>query len=73
MEHPDHRTADLPITKQDLEQVHECLRTIAPIESRGMKVATRIELAAALMAAACEHTDESGEEDGERQGHTCSP
>ena len=54
-----------PFTKQDLEQVRECLRAIAPIEARGMKVATRIELAAALLAAACEQSFKSGEAIGE--------
>jgi hypothetical protein len=57
-----------PFTKHDLAQVHECLSAIAPIEARGMKVVTQIELAAALMAAACEHAYVSGEEDGERRG-----
>ena len=54
-----------PFTKQDLEQVRECLRAIAPIEARGMKVATRIELAAALLAAACEPSFEGREAIGE--------
>jgi hypothetical protein len=57
-----------PFTKQDLAQVHECLAAIAPIEERGMKVVTQIELTALLMAAACEHGYASGEEDGERHG-----
>jgi hypothetical protein len=57
-----------PFTKQDLAQVRECLRAIAPIEALGIKVVTQIELAAALMAAACQHAYESGEEDGERDG-----
>jgi hypothetical protein len=51
-----------PFTRQDLRQVHECLNAIAPIEARGMKVITRIELAAALLASACSHGYRSGEE-----------
>ena len=51
-----------PFTQQDFDQVSECLHVIAPIEARGMKVVTRIELAAALLAAACEHGYVSGEE-----------
>jgi hypothetical protein len=51
-----------PYSKQDLNQVHECLRTIAPIEAQGMKVVTQIELAATLLASACEHGYVSGEE-----------
>jgi hypothetical protein len=50
-----------PFTKQDLAQVHECLRAIEPIEARGMKVVTRIELAAALLSHACAYAFESGE------------
>jgi hypothetical protein len=50
-----------PFTKQDLAQVHDCLRAIAPIEARGMKLVTRIELAASFLAHACEHAFESGE------------
>jgi hypothetical protein len=58
-----------PFTQQDLDQVRECLRAIAPIEERGMKVVTRIELAAAFLATACEHGYESGEElDGRGEG-----
>jgi hypothetical protein len=51
-----------PFSQDDLDQVIECLRAIAPIEARGMKVVTRIELAACLLTAACEHGYESGEE-----------
>ena len=44
-----------------MRQVRECLRAIAPIEERRM-VVTRIELAAAFLATACEHGYESREE-----------
>lgn len=58
-----------PFTQQDLDQVRKCLKAIAPIEERGMKVVTRIELAAAFLASACEHGYESGEElDGRGEG-----
>jgi hypothetical protein len=58
-----------PFAQQDLDQVTECLKVIAPIEERGMKVVTRIELAAVLLAAACEHGYASGEEtDGRGEG-----
>jgi hypothetical protein len=53
-----------PFSRQDLAQVHECLRAIAPIEARGMKLVARIELAAALLAAACGHGYQSGDETG---------
>jgi len=42
-----------PFTRADLAKVHECLQAIAPIEARGMTLITRIELAAAFLAAAC--------------------
>ena len=54
-----------PFTQQDFDQVQECLRAIEPIEARGMKVVTRIELAASLLAHACSHGYTSGEETGE--------
>jgi hypothetical protein len=54
-----------PFTRKDLAQVDECLRAIAPIEARGMTLITRIELAAALLAAALSHGYESGDETGE--------
>ena len=57
-----------PFTKDDLAQVKECLQAIAEIESRGVKVVTRIELAAALMTSACAHAYCAGEEDGEMAG-----
>jgi hypothetical protein len=53
-----------PFARKDLLQVAECLRAIAPIEARGMTLITRIELAAALLAAALSHGYESGEETG---------
>jgi hypothetical protein len=52
-----------PFTQQDYDQVWECVSAISPIEARGMKVVTRIELAAALLASACDHAYISGEED----------
>src|SRR5215470_19333745 len=39
-----------PFTQQDYDQVRECTLALSPIEARGMKVVTRIELAAALLA-----------------------
>ena len=51
-----------PFSRKDLAQVDECLKAIEPIEARGMKVVTRIELAAALLAHACDHGYLSGEE-----------
>jgi hypothetical protein len=55
-----------PFTRADLAKVHECLQAIAPIEARGMTLITRIELAAAFLAAACSHGYTSGDEVGER-------
>ena len=43
-----------PFGESDLQQVKDCLRAIAPIEERGMKVVTRIELAALFMLSACD-------------------
>ena len=57
-----------PFTQQDLEQVRECVSAIGPIEARGMKVVTRIELAAVLLASACDHAYVSGEEDSKGDG-----
>jgi hypothetical protein len=48
--------------------VRECTLAISPIEARGMKVVTRIELAAALLASACDHAYISGEEDAKGDG-----
>ena len=56
-----------PFTQQDYDQVGECVSAIAPIEARGMKVVTRIELAAALLASACDHAYISGQEDAGRR------
>lgn len=42
-----------PITREDHDQVMECLRAFAPIQARGMTVAARMELAAALLAGTC--------------------
>jgi hypothetical protein len=57
-----------PFTQQDYDQVGECVSAIASIEARGMKVVTRIELAAALLASACDHAYVSGEEDAQGDG-----
>jgi len=57
-----------PFTQQDYDQVRECVSAIAPIEARGMKVVTRVELAAALLASACDHAYISGEEDAQGDG-----
>src|SRR5262249_49764322 len=46
-------------TNADLRQVHECMAAVEPIEARGIKVVTRIELAAAFLASACQHAYES--------------
>ena len=51
-----------PFSRQDFEQVQECLRAIAPIEARGMTLVTRIELVASLLAFACSHGFTSGVE-----------
>jgi hypothetical protein len=53
-----------PFTRNDLAQVAECLRAIAPIEARGMTLITRIELAAVLLASALSHGYTSGDETG---------
>jgi hypothetical protein len=45
--------------------VRECVSAIGPIEARGMKVVTRVELAAALLASALDHAYISGEEDAQ--------
>jgi hypothetical protein len=57
-----------PFTQQDFDQVRECTRALSPIEARGMKVVTRIELAAALLCSACDHAYVSGEEDAKGDG-----
>ena len=53
-----------PFTRQDLAKVHACLRAVSPIEAQGMTLITRIELAAAFLAAACAHGYASGDEVG---------
>jgi hypothetical protein len=57
-----------PFTQQDYDQVRECTQAISPMEARGMKVVTRIELAAALLASACDHAYVSGEDDAKGDG-----
>jgi hypothetical protein len=57
-----------PFTQQDYDQVRECVSAIGPIEARGMKVVTRVELAAALLASALDHAYISGEEDAQGDG-----
>jgi len=57
-----------PFTQQDYDQVRECVSAIGPIEARGMKVVTRVELAAALLATALDHAYISGEEDAQGDG-----
>lgn len=49
-----------PFTRQDLLQVVEITEVVAPIEARGMKVVTRIELAAVFVASALEHAYRAG-------------
>lgn len=44
----------LALTDADVDQVRECLRALIPIRSRGMSVFARAELAAVLLASACE-------------------
>ena len=53
-----------PFSQEDLDQVHECLRAVGPIEARGMKVVTRIELAAAFLVSACDHAFDSADATG---------
>jgi hypothetical protein len=57
-----------PFAQLDYDQVKECVSAIAPIEARGMKVITRIELAAALLCSACDHAYISGEEEAKGDG-----
>ncbi len=46
--------------QEDLDQVHDCLRAIAPIEGRRpMRLASRIELAAYLAVGALDHAFEA--------------
>lgn len=57
-----------PFTEDDFKRVRECLKALSPIERQGKKLATRIELAGALMVSACQHGFEAAEEMGGR-GH----
>jgi hypothetical protein len=54
-----------PFSQKDLDQVMECMRAIAPIEEKGMTVVTRMELAAAFLAAACSSAFDSAAEMGD--------
>ena len=56
------------LSSRNYDQVRECVSAIAPIEARGMKVVTRLVLAAALLASACDHAYISGEEDAQGDG-----
>jgi hypothetical protein len=57
-----------PFSQADFDHVRACLRAMAPIEaSRPMKLAARIELAAAALATACEHAYESAHATGQPQ------
>jgi len=42
-----------PLSRQEYDQVVACLRAMDPVQSPGMTVAARMELAAALLADAC--------------------
>jgi hypothetical protein len=53
-----------PLSREDHEQVLECIRAIAPAQARGMTVFARMELAAALLADACSSAYESAEAQG---------
>jgi hypothetical protein len=53
-----------PFNSDDYEQVKECLSAIAEIESRGMRLGARLELAAALVASVCSGAYDSAEEMG---------
>ena len=47
-------------SQEDFDHVRACVNAMAPVEgSRPMKLAARIELAAAVLATACEHAFES--------------
>jgi hypothetical protein len=47
-------------SQEDFDHVRACVKAMAPVEgSRPMKLAARIELAAAVLATACEHAFES--------------
>src|SRR5262249_45232198 len=54
-----------PFTQEDFDHVQACLKAIAPVEaSRPIKLAARIELAAAALATACEHAYDSAHATG---------
>ncbi len=53
-----------PFTQEDFDQILEILQAVAPIQARGMKVVTRIELAAAFLASAIESAYDAAEELG---------
>jgi hypothetical protein len=53
-----------PLSRQEHEQVLECIRAIAPVQARGMSVSARMELAAALLADACSSAYQSAEAQG---------
>ena len=55
----------IDFSEEDFAHVRACLKAMAPVEgSRPMKLAARIELAAAVMATACEHAFESAQATG---------
>ena len=55
----------IDFSEEDFAHVRACLKALAPVEgSRPMKLAARIELAAAVMATACEHAFESAHATG---------
>jgi hypothetical protein len=55
----------MPFTQESLNQVLECMEAVAPIQSQGMTVATRIELASAFVGSACSQAYDAGEAMGE--------
>ena len=55
-----------PFFQEDFDHVRACLHAMAPVEaSRPMKLAARIELAAAALATACEHAYDSAHGTGQ--------
>jgi hypothetical protein len=53
------------LSQEDFDHVRACLKAMAPVEaSRPMKLAARIELAAAALATACEHAFEGAHATG---------
>jgi hypothetical protein len=53
-----------PLSREEHEQVLECVRLVAPIQARGMSVAARMELAAAFLADACASAYRSADAEG---------